>query len=129
MAARRRDEQGAVSVAVVIAFGAALLLFMLAVDAGLYWHMHHRADVAADRAATAAARIDGSSAAGHAAAQTFLAGAPLDNATVSVSRGSSEAVATVRATTPSLMPFISSWGLSASRSAPIERFIPEPERP
>lgn len=110
-----------------IVMPAVLFLLMLSVQAGVFWHARQRADAAATRAAAAAAREGGTAADGHSAADDFLAGAPLDNATVSVTVDADQAEATVTGTAPALVPGVV-WQVHASAAAPVERFIPETER-
>jgi Flp pilus assembly protein TadG len=113
--------------AVAITFPAVLVVLMLAVQAGLYWHAHQRADAAATRAAAAAARAGGPTTDGHQAANDFLAGAPLDHATVTVTVVGDAAEAAVTGTAPALVPGVV-WQVQASAEAPVERFIAETER-
>jgi Flp pilus assembly protein TadG len=124
---RARDDRGVSALTVAVVFPVVMMLVMLAVQGGLYWHAHQRAEAAADRAAAVAARVDGSSAAGEAAAWAFLDGAPLDGATVSVRRGDDQAQATVTATAPSLVGVIR-WTVTASSTVELERFVAEPDR-
>ena len=124
---RARDDRGVGALTVAIVFPVVMMLVMLAVQGGLYWHAHQRAEAAADRAAAVAARVDGSGAAGEGAAYAFLEGAPLDDATVSVRRGGEQAQATVTATAPSLVMGIR-WTVTARSTVELERFVPEPDR-
>ena len=126
--ARRWNDTGAATTTLAIVTPAVLVLLMLAVQAGLFWQARQRADAAATRAAAAAAQLDGSSASGEAAAQTFLAGAPLEDAAVTVTRDAEHARATVTGTTPALVPGVV-WQVTAVAEAPRERFVPEPDRP
>lgn len=126
---RVRDDRGsATALTTALVFPVVMVFVMLAVQAGLYWHAYQRAEAAADRAAAVAARIDGTTASGEAAGYAFLAGAPLDNAAVSVTRGSDQAEATVTATAPTLVMGIR-WDVTAHARVEVERFIPEPDRP
>lgn len=124
---RRVGDKGATVLAVAITFPAVLVLLMLAVQAGLYWHAHQRADAAATRAAAAAARAGGTTADGHQAATAFLAGAPLDNATVTITLDDDRAEVDVTGTAPALVPGVV-WQVRADAEAPVERFIGETER-
>jgi Flp pilus assembly protein TadG len=128
MTPRRRDSDGGTaSLVVAIVTPAVLVLLMLSVQAGMFWHAHQRADAAATRAAAAAAREGGTTADGHDAADDFLAGAPLDNATVTIALDSFRAEATVTGTAPGLVPGVV-WQVHATAETPVERFIPETER-
>lgn len=124
---RVRDDRGVSALTLAVVFPVVMTLVMLAVQGGLYWHAHQRAEAAADRAAAVAARVDGSGAAGEAAAYAFLEGAPLDDATVSVRRGGQQAQARVTATAPSLVMGIR-WTVIARSTVERERFVAEPDR-
>lgn len=124
---RPRDEAGVTALLTAMLMPAVLLLVILVVQAGLYYHAHQRATAAADRAVAAARTPDGTEADGQAAAQVFLDGAPLDGAAVQVDRGPEEVEATVTGIAPQLVPGIT-WQVEATAAAPAERFIPENER-
>src|SRR5919106_1892680 len=89
------SDRGVVGTTVAILFPGVLFLIMLAVQAGLYWHANQRAEAAADRAASVAARVDGTQASGESAGWAFLEAAPLSDANVSVNRATTRAEATV----------------------------------
>lgn len=125
---RGHDDRGVVATTVAILFPGVLFLIILAVQAGLYWHANQRAEAAADRAASVAARVDGSAGAGEAAGWAFLEAAPLEGASVSVTRGATQAEATVSGTAPALVPVIA-WGVTAHATVEVERFVAEPDRP
>jgi Flp pilus assembly protein TadG len=124
---RRAGDRGATVLAVAITFPAVLVLLMMALQAGLYWHAHQRADAAATRAAAAAALEGGTATDGYEAATDFLAGAPLDNATITITLDSDRAEADVTGTAPALVPGVV-WQVHANAEAPVERFIGETER-
>lgn len=122
-----RDDAGVTALLAAMLMPAVLMLVILVVQAGLYYHAHQRATAAADRAVAAARTPTGTEADGVAAAQLFLDGAPLDGAAVEVQRGPEEVEATVTGVAPELIPGIS-WQVEAVTAAPAERFIPENER-
>lgn len=123
----RLDDGGAGTLTVAIVSPAVLLLLMVTVQAGVFWHARQRADAAASRAVAAAAREGGSTAAGENAAAQILAGAPLDNASVTVTLSGDVSEVRVTGTAPALIPgFV--WQVQAVAVAPIERFVPETER-
>lgn len=127
---RRRagcDDRGAAATQVAIVMPAVLALMALVIQAGLWFHVRQRAEAAADRAAAAAATPQGSEAGGEAAAQAFLAGAPIDGATVTVQRGAETVEATVAGYAPQLVPGLA-WQVSATSRAETERFIAEDQR-
>jgi Flp pilus assembly protein TadG len=125
---RGRSDNGAAATTVAILFPAVMVFVMLAVQAGLYWHAIQRAEAAADRAASVAARIDGSEVAGEAAGWAFLDAAPLEGADVSVTRGATQAEATVSGSAPALVMGMK-WQVTAHATVELERFVAEPDRP
>lgn len=114
-----------VEAAVVI--GAVLLLVMGAVQVGLAYHTVQRANATAARAVAAAQASGGNVAAGEEAAAAHLAGAPLNEPSVSVTRSSDVVSATVSASVPRLVPGLS-WRITRRAEGQTERFIPEPDR-
>jgi len=124
---RRRDDSGIGAVTTALMMPALLVMIMLVVQAGLYWHAHQRASAAADQAAASAATPTGTEQGGRQAAQMFLDGAPIEGSWVQVVRGPEEVQATVGGTAPQLVPGIS-FAVEATATAPVERFIPEDER-
>ncbi len=129
-AGRRRrghHDRGAAATQVAIVMPAVLVLMALVIQAGLWFHARQRAEAAADRAVAAAATPQGSEAGGEAAAQAFLAGAPIDGATVTVDRGVETVEATVIGYAPKLVPGLA-WQVTATVRADTERFVPEDQR-
>jgi Flp pilus assembly protein TadG len=128
MTGRLRCERGMTTIQVAILFPAVLLWLMLIVQYGLWWHAKQVANAAAAEAVDAAQVSDGSAAEGEAAASSYLAqSGNLENITVTVDRQPTVVVAEVRGDAPQLVPGIS-WSVTARSQAPVERFIPEPER-
>lgn len=128
MTGRLRSERGMTTIQVAILFPAVLLWLMLIVQYGLWWHAKQVANAAAAEAVDAAQVSDGSAAEGEAAASRYLAqSGNLDNITVTVDRQPTVVVAEVRGDAPQLVPGFS-WSVTARSQAPVERFIPEPER-
>ena len=126
--ARLRDERGMTTIQVAILFPAVLIWLMLIVQYGLWWHAKQVANAAAAEAVDAAQVSDGSAAEGEAAASSYLAqSGNLDNITVTVDRQPTVVVAEVHGDAPQLVPGFS-WSVTARSQAPVERFIPEPER-
>ena len=128
MTGRLRSERGMTTIQVAILFPAVLLWLMLIVQYGLWWHAKQVANAAAAEAVDAAQVSDGSEAEGEDAASSYLAqSGNLDNITVTVDRQPTVVVAEVRGDAPQLVPGFS-WSVTARSQAPVERFIPEPER-
>ena len=113
---------------VAIVFPVLLLWIMLIVQYGLWFHAKQVADAAAAEATDAAQVPDGTAAKGQEAAQAFLAQAGnLDEVAVVVERGGGQVVVDVRGRAPRLVPGLT-WSVAARAAAPVERFVPEPER-
>lgn len=125
---RLRDERGMTTVQVAILFPAVLIWLMLIVQYGLWWHAKQVANAAAAEAVDAAQVQDGSAADGETAAASYLAqSGNLTGVTITVDRQPTVVVAEVHGDAPQLVPGIS-WSVTARSEAPVERFIPEPER-
>lgn len=131
MKRRRRavaDESGTTTTQVAVLFPALLMLVMLTVQYGLWFHAKQVANAAAAEATDAAQTPDGTEAAGEAAARSFLdAAGNLDAVTVSVRRGVTDVVVDVAGRAPNLVPGFA-WGVRARAVAPVERFVPEVDR-
>lgn len=128
MARRFRDESGMTTTQVAILFPAVLLWLMLIVQYGLWWHAKQVANAAAAEAVDAAQVENGTAGEGTAAASNYLAqSGNLTNVTVTVDRQPTLVTAEVQGDAPQLVPGVS-WSVTARSEAPVERFIPEPER-
>ena len=113
---------------VAILFPVVLFWIMLIVQYGLWWHAKQVANAAASEAVDAAQVSSGTATDGEGAAAGYLAQAGnLDNVTISVNRESSTVTVEVRGDAPRLVPGFE-WSVTARSTAPVERFIPEPER-
>jgi Flp pilus assembly protein TadG len=124
---RRGSDAGVTALMTAMLMPAVIFLMMLVVQAGLYYHARQRATAAADRAVAAARTPSGTESSGRDAAQLFLDGAPLDEASVQVDRGVDQVEATVSGYAPELLPGLR-WRVEVNAAAPAERFIPENER-
>ena len=112
----------------MIVLPALLLSFWLVLQYALVQHARHVAQVAAQDAAIAAASRAGDP--GSVAGGLIDGSAGSITSNVSVSAGGDTASVTVTVTADVLRVFpIGSYTVSASASAPIERFVPEPDRP
>ena len=114
-----------------IIFPVLLGLTLIVVQAGLYYHYKQRAAAAARQGAAAAAALGGSQEAGEAAAGDFLVNVPLGDGVpapvIDVTVGADEVTVTVEGTFDPLVP-IGTSTVTASATAPLEEFVPEPER-
>ncbi len=128
MGRRWRDERGMTTIQVAILFPVVLFWIMLIVQYGLWWHAKQVANAAAAEAVDAAQVSSGSARDGEDAAVSYLAqSGNLDNVTITVSREPTVVTVEVRGEAPQLVPGFE-WSVTARSSAPVERFIPEPER-
>ncbi len=128
MGRRVRDERGMTTIQVAILFPVVLFWIMLIVQYGLWWHAKQVANAAAAEAVDAAQVSTGSARDGEDAAASYLAqSGNLDNITVTVSREPTVVTVEVRGDAPQLVPGFA-WSVTARSTAPVERFIPEPER-
>jgi uncharacterized membrane protein len=115
-------------VATVIVLPAVLLSFWMVLQYALVQHARHVVQAAAQDAAIAAA--SGAGDPGSVAGGVVDGSAGSITSNLSVSAGGDAASVTVTVSADVLRVFpIGSYSVSASASAPIERFIPEPERP
>ena len=116
------------TIQVAILFPVVLFWLMLIVQYGLWWHAKQVANAAAAEAVDAAQISTAMARDGERAATSYLSeSGNLSNTTVVVSRGSATVTAEVRGEAPHLVPGFG-WSVTARSRAPVERFIPEPER-
>lgn len=125
---RATGDEGMTTSQVAIVFPALLFFIMLIVQYGMWFHAKQVADTAAAEALDAAQTPTGTADDGRNAAQSFLASSGnLDAVTIDVERDLEQVEVVITGTAPQLVPGFS-WGVTASARAPVERFIPEPER-
>ena len=125
---RRPGDAGMTTSQVAVLFPAVLFWLMLIVQYGLWWHAKQVANAAAAEAVDAAQIDTGTAAEGEAAAASYLAqSGNLTSITIAVDRGPAVVAAEVSGNAPQLVPGFS-WTVTARSEAPVERFIPEPER-
>jgi len=125
---RLRDERGVTTTQVAILFPVVLFWIMLIVQYGLWWHSKQVANAAAAEAVDAAQLSAGTAREGEDAAASYLAQAGnLSNVTISVTRDPTTVTAEVHGDAPRLVPGFE-WSVTARSTAPVERFVPEPER-
>jgi Flp pilus assembly protein TadG len=105
-----------------------ILLVLLPVQAGLWWHAKQTVQAAAEEAVDAAQPVGASTADGHAGAAVITrSSGVLRNVTVDVGRSASLATATVHADLGfSLFP--GSWAVTGYAEGPVEAFIAEDDR-
>lgn len=124
---RLRDERGDATVEAVLAVPVLLLLVLLVIQFGLYYHAAHTAEAAAQEGARAA-RVEGASAAdGEARARTFMADAAptlVDDVTISATRDTDTARVEVRGVVHAIVPGLN-LTVHADAESPVERFRPD----
>lgn len=125
---RSHDERGMTTIQVAILFPVVLFWLMLIVQYGLWWHAKQVANAAAAEAVDATTVSTGTIHDGeHAAASYLSQSGNLSNVTITVTRTPATAIVEVRGDAPRLVPGFE-WPVTARGTAPVERFIPEPQR-
>ncbi len=125
---RLRGEAGVTTSQMAFLFPAVLLLLMLIVQYGLWWHAKQVANAAAAEAVNVVQLPTGSEDAGAEAADDFLAqSGNLSNVTIVVDRDPTLVTVEVIGDAPQLVPGFD-WTVTARSQGPVERFIPEPQR-
>lgn len=113
---------------VAIVFPALLFWIMLIVQYGLWFHAKQVAEAAAAEAVDAAQTPTATAQRGEDAARSFLAiSGNLTDPTVVVTRDLAVVSVEVRGGASQLVPGFS-WSVTARAEAPVERFVPEPDR-
>ena len=105
-----------------------IALVLVPFQVGLWWHAKEVADAAARQAVNAAQVENATDADGEEAARRFLdAAGNIGQPAVTVTRRAETVTVEVTGRAPRLLPGFD-WQVTARASAPLERFIPEPER-
>lgn len=116
------------TIQVAILFPAVLIWLMLIVQYGLWWHAKQVANASAAEGVAAAQVPGGTEDDGDSAAHRFVdQSGNLKNVTIVVTRDPERVVVEVHGDAPRLVPGFS-WGVTARSEAPVERYIPEPDR-
>ena len=123
---RARDERGDETIEAVLVTPVLLLLIMVIIQFGLWYHASHVAEAAAQQGASAArveaARADD----GRVSAQQFMAAAApalVDNVTVTAMRNAEIARVAVDGTMHSIVPGLT-LHVHGEAQSPVERFRP-----
>ena len=123
-----RNERGATSTELAVIMPVLILLVLLPMQVGLWWHAKQAAEIAAEEALDAAQVATGSAADGQAGAQAILGQAGnLHNITVNVDRGAETVTVTIHGDL-GFSIFPGAWSVTAQAQGPVERFIAENER-
>ncbi|MDY7106817.1 MAG: TadE family protein [Actinomycetota bacterium] len=121
-------DRGATATELAVLMPALILLVLLPVQVGLWWHARQAADVAAEEALDAAQIAGATAADGQAGAGAILGQAGnLTNVTVDVNRTADDVTVTVRGDL-GFSIFPGAWSVTARAEGPVERFIPENQR-
>lgn len=123
---RRRREKGATSTEVAVLMPVLIALVLVPFQVGLWWHATQVANAAAQEAVDAAQVADADETDGIDAATWLLDRAGnLQGRHITVTRSADTVTAQVTGTAPRLL---FDWAVTATATAPVERFIPEPDR-
>lgn len=124
-AARRRSEDGASALELVIVFPAVLLIFLIVIQTGAYFYARSLALSAAQSGVDKVRTTDGSVGEGNREAKSFTSrsgGNMLKSVTVRATRDQTQASVTVRGQSLSLVPGIKGLKVEQTATQPVERF-------
>ena len=125
---RCSGEEGLTSTQVAVMMPALLFWIMLTVQYGLWFHAKQVAGAAAAEAVDVAQVPGVSATRAEAVARSFLAqSGNLRNAEIEINQDAERVSVRVRGQAPQLVPGMS-WTVVSVAQAPMERFIPQPER-
>lgn len=125
---KRRGETGLTSTELAVVMPVLIALVLVPFQVGLWWHARQIADAAAREAVDAAQVATATEADGERAAQWFLdAAGNITEPQVTVTRTTETVTVEVTGRAPRLLPGFD-WVVTARAVAPLERFIPEPDR-
>ena len=127
MTRRLREERGDATVEAVLAVPVLLLLIMLVIQFGLYYHASHTAEAAAQEGVRVARAERASATDGQRRAEDFMADAAptlVDDVTVVATRDADVARVDVRGTVHSIVPGLN-LTIHAEAQSPVERFRPD----
>ena len=121
-------ERGAAATELAMLMPVLIILVLIPVQVGLWWHAKQAAETAAGEAVDAAQVENATAADGHAGASAILGQAGnLENVVINIDRSATEVAVTVSGDLGfSLFP--GAWGVTAHAEGEIERFIPVGER-
>ena len=128
MTAVRRGEAGLTSTEVAVLMPVVIALVLVPFQVALWWHAQQVAVAAAREAIDAAQVATATEADGVAAAHRLLdAAGNINQPVVTVTRRAETVTVEVTGRAPRLLPGFD-WQVTATAEAPVERFIPEPDR-
>ncbi len=122
------SEVGATATELAVLMPVVIVMLLLPVQVGLWWHARQVADAAVEEALDVAQVEGATDAEGESAAVGLLAQVGnLREAAVTVRRDASDIFVEVTGRAPQVVPFVD-WGVTSRAAGPIERFVPEAER-
>ena len=125
---RGDPDRGAVATELAVLMPVLILLMLVPVQVGLWWHAKQAAQVAAEEAVDAAQTLDGTAADGTAGAQAILGQAGnLSNAHIDVNRTIDTVTVTINGDL-GFSIFPGAWSVTAHAEGPVERFVAEVDR-
>lgn len=128
MRSRGDPERGAVATELAILMPVLILLAILPVQVGLWWHAKQAAQVAAEEALDAAQPATATEADGIAGAEAILGQAGnLTNASIDIDRTAEEVSVSIRGDL-GFSIFPGAWAVTAHAQGPTERFVAEVDR-
>lgn len=127
MTAPGRDR-GLTSTELAVLMPVVIVMVLVPIQVGLWWHASQIADAAAREGVDAAQVETASQADGVSAAERFLnAAGNIQDPSVTVNRTLDTVVVEVSGRAPQVIPGFD-WQVAATAVAQVERFIPEPDR-
>jgi len=129
MSSCKRDrEEGAVATELAVLMPVLIMLVLIPVQVGLWWHAKQAAEVAADEALDAAQIVGATDADGQAGAQAILGQAGnLEHVVVTVDRTGTDVTVTITGQL-GFSIFPGAWSVTAHAEGPIEQFLATDER-
>lgn len=125
---RESRERGAAATELAVLMPVLIMLVLIPVQVGLWWHAKQAAETAADEALDAAQVESATVADGQAGATAILGQAGnLENVVIDVDRSGTTVSVTVSGQL-GFSIFPGPWSVAAHAEGPIERFIPVDER-
>ena len=125
---RRQREAGLTSTELAVVMPVLIALVLVPFQVGLWWHAKQVADAAAREGVDAAQVAAASEQDGERAARWFLdVAGNITEPRVTVTRTAETVTVEVTGRAPRLLPGFD-WRVTARAVAPVERFIPEPDR-
>lgn len=121
-------ERGAVATELAVLMPVLIMLVLIPVQVGLWWHAKQAAEVAADEALDAAQVVGATAADGQIGAQAILGQAGnLEHVVVTVDRTGTDVTVSITGQL-GFSIFPGSWSVTAHAEGPIEQFLAADER-